>query len=163
MTASFTSPSSTPPLKSASWCFLLLEHLNEFATLVWYLLADGKLVEDTFARTMTELDRTALDASIPVVAYSRARDLLVTQAIHVLSHARKENDEDQLSQRDSFGSLPDLPRLEVMLRMNIRSSEGEGAKSLSVSSSEVKELAKYPIERFGSVPPISASTGCYDA
>jgi hypothetical protein len=163
MTTSFPSVSSTPSVKSASWCFLLLEHLDEFATLAWYLVADGKLVEDTFTRTMTELDSTALDASIPAVAYSQARDVLITQAITVLSHARKGNDENQLFQRESFGSLPDIPRLAFMLRMIIRSSEAEVAKFLSVAPSEVKELVKYAIERFGSVPPISASTGCHDA
>lgn len=163
MATSFRSVSSTQSPKSASWCFLLLEHLDEFATLAWYLLADGKLVEDTFIRTMTELDRTAFDASIPAIAYSQARNVLITQAITVLSDVRKGNDENQLFQRDSFGSLPDLPRLAFMLRMIIRSSEAEVAKFLSVSQSEVKELVKHAIERFSSVPPISASTACHDA
>ena len=162
MTTSFTSVSSTQLLKSASSCFLLLEHLDEFATLAWYLLADGKLVEDAFTGTMTELERTAFDASSPAIAYSQARDVLITQAITVLSHARKGNDENHYFQRDSFGSLPDLPRLAFMLRMIIRSSEAEVAKFLSVSPSEVKELVKYAIDRYGSVPPISPSTGCLD-
>jgi hypothetical protein len=42
--------------EAAPRCFLLPEHLDEFATLVWHLVADGKLVEDTFARTMAKLD-----------------------------------------------------------------------------------------------------------
>jgi len=88
MATSFTSVSFIPPPKSASWCFLLLEHLDEFATLVWYLVADGKLVEDTFARTMAKLDMTAFESSIPALAYSQARDVLITQAIAVLSDAR---------------------------------------------------------------------------
>jgi len=41
-------------------------------------------------------------------------------------------------------------------------SEAEVAKFLSVSPSEVKELVKYAIDRYGSVPPISPSTGCLD-
>ena len=90
MATSFTSVSFTRSPKSASWCFLLLEHLDEFATLVWYLVADGKLVEDTFARTMAKLDMTAFESSIPALAYSQARNVLITQAITVLSDARRE-------------------------------------------------------------------------
>jgi hypothetical protein len=58
MANSFASVPFTPQPGSASWCFLLLEHVDEFATLAWYLVADGKLVEDTFARTIAKLDMT---------------------------------------------------------------------------------------------------------
>ena len=109
MATSFTSVSFTPSPKSAPWCFLLLEHLDEFATLVWYLVADGKLVEDTFVRTMAKLDMTAFESPIPALAYSQARDVLITQAIAVLSDRRREEDEKQLFQPSSIGSLPDLP------------------------------------------------------
>jgi hypothetical protein len=163
MATSFASVSFTPPPRSASWCFLLLEHLDDFATLAWYLVADGKLVEDTFTRTMAKLDMIAFDSSIPAIAYSQARDVLITQAIAVLSDARREEDENQFFQPDSYGSLPDLPSLAFMLRLIIRPSEAKVAKSLSVSSSEVKELVKYAIDRLSTVPPISASTGCHDA
>jgi DNA-directed RNA polymerase specialized sigma24 family protein len=163
MATSSTSVSFGPSPKSASWCFLLLEHLDEFATLVWYLVADGKLVEDTFARTMAKLDMTAFDSSVPALAYSQTRDVLITQAIAVLSDARKEEDENQFFRPSSIGSLPDLPRLAFMLRLVIRSSETEVAKFLGLSSSEVQELVTYAIERLSFVPPISALTGCHDA
>lgn len=163
MATSFTSVSFTPSPKSASWCFLLLEHLDEFATLVWYLVADGKLVEDTFARTMAKLDMTAFESSIPALAYSQARDVLITQAIAVLSDARREEDENQFFQSSSIGSLPDLPRLAFMLRLIIRSSETEVAKFLGLSPSEVQGLVTYAIDRLSIVPPISALTGCHDA
>jgi DNA-directed RNA polymerase specialized sigma24 family protein len=163
MTTSLTSVLLTPSLKSASWCFLLLEHLDEFATLVWYLVADGKLVEDTFARTMTKLDVTAFESSIPALAYSQARDVLITQAIAVLSDARREEDENQFFQPSSIGSLPDLPRLAFMLRLIIRSSETEVAKFLGLSPSDVQGLVTYAIDRLSIVPPISALTGCHDA
>ena len=163
MATSFASVSFTSSPRSASWCFLLLEHLDEFATLAWYLVADGKLVEDTFARTMTKLDRTALESSIPELAYSQARDVLITQAIAVLSDARREKDKKRFFQPDSLGSLPDHPRLAFMLRLIIRSSEAEVAKFLGVSPSEVQRLVKHAIDRFSVIPPISESTGCYDA
>jgi DNA-directed RNA polymerase specialized sigma subunit len=142
---------------------VLLEHLDEFAMLAWYLVADGKLVEDTLARTIAKLDMTAFESSIPDLAYSQARDVLIAQAIGVLSDARREENENRFSRPNSFGSLPDHPRLAFMLRLIIRSSEDEVAKFLGVSPSEVQGLVKHAIDRLNSVPPLSGSTGCYDA
>jgi DNA-directed RNA polymerase specialized sigma24 family protein len=160
---SFATVSFTPQPRSASWCFLLLEHLDEFAKLAWYLVSDGKLVEDTFVRTMAKLDMTAFESSIPALAYSQARDVLITQAIAVLSDARREENENQFVQPSPIGSLPDLPRLAFMLRLIIRSSETEVAKFLGLSPSEVQGLVTYAIDRLSTVPPISALTGCHDA
>jgi DNA-directed RNA polymerase specialized sigma24 family protein len=141
----------------------MLEHLDEFAKLAWYLVADGKLVEDTFARTIAKLDITAFESSIPALAYRQARDVLITQAITVLSDARRREDENPFFQSNSVGSLPDHPRLAFMLRLIIRSSEAEVAKFLGVSPSEVQALVKHAIDCLSSVPPPSVSTGCYDA
>jgi DNA-directed RNA polymerase specialized sigma24 family protein len=163
MATSVASVSPAPSLRTASWCFLLLEHLDEFAKLAWYLVADGKLVEDTFARTLTKLDLTAFESFIPALAYSQARDVLITQAIAVLSDARREEDENRFFEPKSIGSLPDHPRLAFMLRLIIRSSEAQVATFLGISPSEVQGLVKDAIDRFSAIPPISALTGCYDA
>jgi len=163
MATSFRSVSFTPSSRSAPWCFLLLEHLDEFAKLAWYLVADGKLVEDTFARTIVKLDMTAFESSMPTLTYSQARDVLITQSIAVLSDARREEDENQFFQPSSTGSLPDLPRLAFILRLIIRSSETEVAKFLGVSPSEVQGLVMDEIDRLSSVPPLSVSAVCYDA
>jgi DNA-directed RNA polymerase specialized sigma24 family protein len=141
----------------------MLEHLDEFAMLAWYLVADGKLVEDTFARTIAKLDRTAFESSIPALAYSQARDVLITQAIAVLTDARREEDENQLFQPSSLGTLPDVSRLAFILRLIIRSSETEVAKFLGVSPSEVQGLVMDEIDRLSSLPPLSVSPVCYDA
>jgi hypothetical protein len=163
MATSFASVSFSPSPRSASWCFLLLEHLDEFATLAWYLVADGRLVEDTLARTIAKLDMTAFESSIPALAYSQARDVLITQAIAALSDARRQEEESRFFQPTPFGSVPDHPRLAFMLRLIIRSSEAEVAKFLGVSPSKVRGLVKHAIDRLSVVPPISAATGCYDA
>jgi DNA-directed RNA polymerase specialized sigma24 family protein len=131
--------------------------------MAWYLLSDSKLVEDTFVRTMAKLDMTAFESSIPALAYSQARDVLITQAVAVLSDARREEDENWLFQPDYTGRLPDHPRLAFMLRLIIRFSEAEVAKFLGVSPSEVQELVKHALDRLSVVPPISATTGCHDA
>jgi DNA-directed RNA polymerase specialized sigma24 family protein len=163
MAASFVSVSFTPSPGIASWRFLLLEHLDEFATLAWYLVADGKLVEDTFSRTMAKLDMISFESSIPALAYNQARDVLITQAIAVLADLRREEDENSLLQPTSLGSLPDLPRLAFMLRLIVRSSEAEVANFLNVSPSEVQGLVKYAIDRLSVASPIPASTGWHDA
>ena len=163
MPTSFKSVSFTPQPGRASWCFLLLEHLDEFAKLAWYLAADSKLVEETFVRTMAKLDTTAFESSNPALVYSQARAVLITQAIAVLSDARREEDENRSSQVNSTVSLPDYPRLAFMLRLIIRSSEAEVATFLGVSPSEVQGLVERALDHLRVGPTISASTGDYDA
>ena len=161
MPTSLVSPISQPD--SASWCFLLLEHLDEFAKLAWYLVADGKLVEETFMRTMAKLDTTGFESSNPALIYSQAREVLISQAIAVLSDARRDEDENRSFQGNFIVSLPDYPRLAFMLRLIIRSSEAEVAKFLGVSPSEVQALVEHALDRLSVGPTISASTGGYDA
>jgi DNA-directed RNA polymerase specialized sigma24 family protein len=163
MATSFASVSFTPSPHSASWCFLLLEHLDEFATLAWYLVADSELVEETLVRTIAKLDMTVFESSIPALAYSQTRDVLIAQAIAVLSDARREENENQFIRPESFGSVPDPPRLAFMLRLIVRLSEAEVAKFLGVSPSEVQRLVEHAIDRLSAVPLISESTVCYDA
>jgi DNA-directed RNA polymerase specialized sigma24 family protein len=163
MATSFAPVSFTPALGSTSWCYLLLEHLDEFATLAWYLVADGRLVEDTFVRTMAKLDMTAFESSIPALTYSQAREVLITQAIAVLSDTRREEGENRFFQPNSLVSLPDHPRLAFMLRLIIRSSEAEVAKFLGVSPSEVQGLVKHAIDLLSVAPSVSALADCYDA
>jgi DNA-directed RNA polymerase specialized sigma24 family protein len=134
----------------ATWCSVLLDHLEEFATLAWYLVADGKLVEHTFARTMAQLDTTAFDttafdASVPSLAYDQVRNLLITQAISVLEETRREEDGNQSFQPTPFGELPDLPRLAFMLRMVVCSSTTQVAEFLDVTPSKVQELVSHAI------------------
>ena len=162
MAISFAPASFTPPPNSKAWCFLLLEHLDEFATLAWYLAADGKLVEATFSRAMAKLDTIPFE-SIPAAAYRQARDILITQAIAVVSDVRREEAESSFFQPTCLGALPDLPRLAFMLRLIIRSSKAEVAEFLGVSPSAVQGLVKYAIDRLSVVPPISGSTECHDA
>ena len=151
--ASFT---SSPVM--ASWPFVLLEHLDEFATLAWYLVADSMLVEETFSRTMAKLDSIVLEASMPAVAYSQLRYVFISQAIAVLSEVRRERSESALSRPTSLSGLPDLPRLAFMLRLVIRLPEAEVAKCLDISPSTVKELVTNAIERLSVTSPLSAAT-----
>jgi DNA-directed RNA polymerase specialized sigma24 family protein len=163
MATSFAPISSTPSPRSTSWSFLLLEHMDEFAKLAWYLVADGKLVEDTLARTVAELDTTAFASAIPALAYSHARNVLISQAIAVLLDARREEDDNRFFLSNSTSRLPDHPRLAFMLRLILRSPEAEVAKVLGVSPSDVQGLVRHAIDRLSLVPSISALIGSYDA
>lgn len=90
------------------WCSLFLAHLNDFAALAWYLVADGNLVECIVMNSLRSLERIPFDASQPLLTYNQARNMLITEGIDALhlehTGARFE---DKLPARD----LLDLPRL----------------------------------------------------
>jgi hypothetical protein len=112
MAISFVPASLNPTPSKTFWGIVLLEHLDEFATLAWYLVADGKLVGDTFSRTLTTLDTIPFEASMPALTYSQARDVLIAQAIAVVSDMRIEEARDWPVEPNSIDRLPD--RFEVV-------------------------------------------------
>ena len=155
---SFTEPTETStPI--ASWCFLLLDQLEDFATLAWYLLADGKLVEEVFSRTMTHLESIPFDSSDYLLAHNKVRRVLIAQSIALLETTRKAEDENQCVDPIAMGDLPDLPRLALMLRMVIRSSATELAECLGVSTSEARELVSHAIDHLSLRGPALALSG----
>ena len=156
MATSFAPVSLDPTPSTTLWGIVLLEHLDEFATLAWYLVADAKLVEDTFSRTLAKLDAIPLEASIPALAYSQARDVLIAQAIAVVSDMRIEEAGDWSVEQNSMGRLPDLARLAFMLKLIIRSPEPEIAKYLGVSPHEVQALVAHAIDRLSVASPVAA-------
>ena len=105
----------------ARWCLLLLDHL-----------ADGKLVEETFSRTLAQHDTIPFDATAPLLARNLVRKILIAQAIAVLEASRREEEKNRIFDPSPLGDLPDLPRLAFMLRMVIRSSVTEVADFLGV-------------------------------
>ena len=156
MASSFAPVSLNPTPSATLWGLVLFEHLDEFATVAWYLVADGKLVEDTFSRTLTKLDTIPFEASIPALTYSQARDVLISQAIAVVTDMRTEEAGDWSIEPDSIGRLPDLARLAFILKVIIRSPEFEIAKHLGVSPHVVQTLVEYAIDRLSVASPIAA-------
>src|SRR5271155_1643312 len=120
MTSLLAKPFQTSPeqssRKNAAWYLLFLEHLDEFATLAWYLVADHQLVEEAIQRTLAQLDMTPFDASAPLLVYSQAKETLITQAIAGLGLGNKRSEEEAVYLPSSLGELPDLPRLAFMLK-----------------------------------------------
>jgi hypothetical protein len=162
MTTSFASSIKTPRITPA-WYLLFLEHLDEFATLAWYLVADNQLVEETILRTMALLDTMPFDAATPQLAYTHARETLITEAIAGLGLGYKSRQESKVFEPATLGELPDLPRLAFMLKLVLRSSEAEVAKFLDITPSKVRELVQHAIDRLSLQAPLSVLTGCYDA
>ena len=148
--------------KNPAWCLLFLEHLDEFATLAWYLVADHQLVEVTIQRTLAQLEMTPFDASTPLLPYTQAKEALITQAIAGLGLGRKRSEEAECLP-SSLRELPDLPRLAFMLKLVLRSSEIEVARFLDVTPTKVRELVQVAIDRLSLRVPFSVLTGCYDA
>jgi DNA-directed RNA polymerase specialized sigma24 family protein len=140
MATLFASESLNATPSTPLWGIVLLEHLDELATLAWYLVADGKLVEEAFSRTLAKLDTISFDASIPALIYSQARGVLIAQAIAVALDMRMGEAGNWSVEPNSIGRLPDLARLAFMLKLIIRSPEPEIAKYLGVSSLEAKAL-----------------------
>lgn len=142
------------------WCLLFLEHLDEFARLAWYLVADDKLVEVVILRTMARLDETFFDASVPELAYGQAREILIQQSIAVVELDR--NDEG-VPMPPTLIELPNIVRLAFMLKLIVRSPEAEVAKWLHVTPAKVSELVQTAIESLSLRSPTAALTGCFDA
>jgi DNA-directed RNA polymerase specialized sigma24 family protein len=149
--------------ENPAWCLLFLEHLDEFATLAWYLVVDHQLVEVTIQRTLAQLEMTPFDASTPLLAYVQAKEELITQAIAGLGLGRKRSEEEAEYLPNSLAELPDLPRLAFMLKLVLRSSEIEVARFLEVTPTKVRELVQVAIDRLSLRVSFSVLTGCYDA
>jgi hypothetical protein len=156
MATSFAPVSLNSTPRTTSWSIVLLEHLDEFAALAWYLVADGKLVGDTFSRTLAKLVTIPFEAAIPALTYSQARDVLIAQAIAVVLDARIEEAGDWPVEPNSIGRLPDLAQLAFMLKLIIRAPELEIAQYLGVSPHEVQALVEYAIDRLSVASPVAA-------
>jgi hypothetical protein len=154
-------PASSP--RSIPWCYLLLDNLHEFATLAWYLVADGALVEEVFSRVMTQLDTAFFDDSDALTPYNLAREAVITQSVDVLASRRKDEEEVNVLQAGSTCELPNLPRLAFLLRFVIRSSESAVARYLDVSPSRVRELVMDEIDYLSVRGPWSVLTSFRNA
>jgi hypothetical protein len=148
---------------SPRWALLFLDHLEEFARLAWYLVADDGLVESAIQRTMIQLDGIPFDASVPELAYNQAREAIIQQSIAVL-HLRDDRGEGKaFLVQPTLGELAALPRLAFMLKLVLRSPEANVAKLLDVTPSRVRELVKEAITSLSLRVPESVFSGCFDA
>ncbi len=150
----------SPPM--GSWGQFLLEHLDDFASLVWLLVADGKLVEETFERAMVQFDATAFDGKAPLLAYGQARNIFITQALTVLESTYAEDEEKRIDRSHLLADLDDHPRMAFLLRMVIRSSAREVAELLGVAPCEAKDLVCQAINHLSGNAPFLLRSGCLE-
>jgi hypothetical protein len=106
------------------WCSLFLAHLNDFAALAWYLVADGKLVECIVMNSLKSLESIPFDASQPLLTYNQARDMLITEGIAAL---HLEHTGARLDDKLPAGDLLDLPRLASRVGQRLLFSSDTGA------------------------------------
>jgi len=119
-------PPKSPPAARAvrnRWCTLLLDHLTEFATLAWCLVADGNLVEEAFLRSISQLAQIPFEDSLSAAACDRARDIIISQAIAVLAEVHQQEDADRIAISMFPADLPDLCRSREALLTFLNSAE----------------------------------------
>src|ERR1700683_1519880 len=116
------------------WHYYLLEHLEEFASMAWYLLANSGLVEELFLRAIVLLDAIPFNGLEPSAS----------QQVR-----RKEMAENWNAQLFPLSGLPDLPRLVFVLRFIIRSPEAEVARLLGVELNEIQYLVSTAVQSIG--------------
>ena len=150
----------SPPV--TSWCQFLLEHLEEFSSLAWLLVADGKLVEETFERAMAQFDATPFSGAAPLLVYDQARKIFIAQALAVLEAAHAGDEEKGHARADFLADLSDPPRMAFLLRMVIRSSAKEVAEFLNVAPCEAKDLVCHAINHLSGRPPSLLRSGCLE-
>jgi hypothetical protein len=84
---------SDTPLQSerpkSAWRSFLIAHLDYFANLVWYLVADAVLVECVIMRAVAQLERTPFEASDISHMYKQMRKALIGEANAVLNPQRR--------------------------------------------------------------------------
>jgi hypothetical protein len=116
-------------------CLFLLDHLAEFATLAWYLVADGNLVDDAFLRSIPQLEQIPFDDDVPGRTCEWVRDIIISQAIAVLAEARQREHADHVAMSMFPEDLPDLCRLAFMLRGAVIKEEEDVARLIAVARS----------------------------
>jgi hypothetical protein len=165
MSANLSEVSLSSDGRMTEWCYFVLDHLNEFAKLAWYLVADAQLVENVMLRSIVRLESTPYDAPDELVRYNQARDTLIAEAIAVLDILESRNVEmTRPPTADvTLCDLPYLPRLAFLLKLILRMPESEVAKLLSIPSASVLELIQFAVLRLSYRPTACAGMGLADA
>jgi hypothetical protein len=165
MSVSISEVSPSSDGRITDWCYFVLDHLNEFAKLVWYLVADTQMVENVMLRAIVRLESTPFDAPDELLRYKQARDTLIAEAIAVLGLPQSGNVEmTQPPTADvTLCELPHLPRLAFLLKLILRMPESEVARLLSIPSASVTDLIEFAVLRLSYRPTPFTEAGLADA
>jgi DNA-directed RNA polymerase specialized sigma24 family protein len=131
------------------WHCYLLEHLEEFASMAWYLLADGDLVEELFLRAIVLLDAIRFKGQGPF-ASQQVRTIIASEAVAMIVEARRrQRAENWNAELFPLRGLPDLPHLLFVLRFILRCPEAEVASLLGVDLDAIQNLVSTSIQSIG--------------
>jgi hypothetical protein len=144
------------------WCYFLLENLDEFARLAWYLVADVALVECVMVRLVARLEGTPFGGA---PTYDRARDTLINEAIAVLNLPEQGYDEIDGPPVGPVGlcELPDLRRLAFLLNLVPLMPTSRVSRLLNEPASAVSALITRAIFQRGHSLPGSNGMATADA
>ena len=129
----------TPSPNHRKWCHRLLEFLDEFTTLAWYLLADSDLVEVVLLRSLVEVQKNTTAPNDVTAAYSELQRTIIREAIEVLAEVSQQEGKTDWWPRPAC-DVPDTARLTLVLRLIIRCPETEVGDYLRVTSADVEGL-----------------------
>jgi hypothetical protein len=82
----------------SEWHHFLLDHIDTFAKLAWYLVADEALVECVMMRAAARLEGAPFDVSDALLTYKQARRALIGEAVTMLSQQREMCRNERVSQ-----------------------------------------------------------------
>lgn len=164
-TASSLISTQRPVPATSPWGFFFLDHLDEFARLTWYLVADPLLVERVIMRTLMRLEGTAFEAAEVSVLQNLVRDVLVAESIVALDipeggfiEGRPES-----SSRIAFCDFPNLPRIASIVKLALTLPQSDIADALSLSPKEADGLLDFAILYLNHSLPNPERTTVYQA
>jgi len=165
MSANLSEISPSSEGRMTEWGYFVLDHLNEFAKLAWYLVADAQMVENVMLRAIVRLESTPFDTPDELVRYNQARNTLIAEAIAVLG--LPESGDVEMTRPPTADvtlcDLPHLPRLAFLLKLILRMPESEVAKLLRIPSASVLEMIQFAVIRLSYRPTAYAEAGLADA
>lgn len=132
-------PTTALSPNARKWCYRLLEFLDDFTTLAWYLLADSDLVEVVLLRSLVEVQKNTTVPNDVTSAYAELQRTIIREAIEVLAEVSQQEGKTNWCPRPAR-DVPDIARLTLVLRLIFQCPETEVADYLRVSSVDVQGL-----------------------
>ena len=97
-----------------AWNSFFLAHLEPLATLAWYLVVDGAVVETVVLQSVTDLANESFEAEHPIAAYNKAREAIIAQSLPMVATCGRTSRAIRKAQETA--PFPDFSRLEMTLQ-----------------------------------------------
>ena len=97
-----------------AWNSFFLAHLEPLATLAWYLVVDGMVVETVVLKSVTDLAHAPFRPDRPIDAYNKAREAIIAQSLPRVAACGRTSRAIRKAQETA--PFPDFSRLETTLQ-----------------------------------------------